>query len=194
MLYPFELDTDYIAELPDVTPDVALDSKLVSYPAIAGLTVHLIDQSEENFGTLVTVGMLRDWRVDKNTIFSDAVSTLEKQLVPKSAIARYEYDDGAISFVEGAGDYNASLLLSGKLWDHLSIDATSLAVGIPHRARMCFVDAASKPSLQLLGSVVSDTFEDEEFVPKHLLSNQVLFLDDSAPGCWAPKKTKKRTH
>jgi hypothetical protein len=186
MLYPFDLDTD-CTDSTNVDDRIAESNRVGGLVGPLGLRIYLLDQAEKDVARMVSMGMLREWGIGPSELLSESILNLEKYVLPNVRPVKLEDCDEEIAFVDGAGSYTSSLVLSEKLFSQVGFKVDEIALAIPHRELLFFGDCEVVATTAKLREIAEKEYAElSDSVPsKHLLLNGIARYDTKAPYNWS---------
>ena len=161
-------------------------NRLVEHQFVDGVVVNVLLEGEGGFSKFVCRRDVEEWNSDAEFLLTQALKNLDEIVLAKTTLKRNKADDRSfdVFFVEGGGDFTASLVLSDQFWFDYSIDVTKIAVAIPHRNTLVFTSDKSESSLRYLCDLLPRFFDDPEEIPNRLILNGILTCDMSSNKVW----------
>jgi uncharacterized protein YtpQ (UPF0354 family) len=161
-------------------------NRLVEHKFVDGVVVNILLENDDGFSKFVCRRDMEEWNSDEEFLLAQSLKNLDETVLVRTTLNKRKSDDGNfdIFFVDGGGDFSASLVLSEQFWFDYSIDVTKIAVAIPHRHTMVFTSDKSENSLRYLHNLLPTFFDDPEEIPNRLILNGVLTCDVSSNKIW----------
>lgn len=190
LCYAAPLSVDHVEVDPNTPTRVIEGNRVVTLSGTGGLTVHLMEQSEQGAARVLNFRRLEELGLSPDGALSLAISNLQREVLPRTSLkVRVESGVEQFRYVEGAGDYTASLILTEQFWKDYSIDSNAVAVVVPHRRVLAFAIDRGREGVEALRGVNRLYFDDPEENPKFLLLDAVLVRKPGCDTSWSPVST-----
>jgi hypothetical protein len=180
------LSHSHVVEDENVSLKIREGNKLIERNFVNGVDINVLYEMDQSGMSFVCHRDVEEWKSDEEFVFTHALQNLYEKVAINAKLKQRRSDDdsGQFTFVEGAGDFAASLALCDRFWSDNAIDRSQIALIVPHRSALAFTAGKSDKEIRILRELLSLYFNDPEEQPNRLILNGILVNDGKSNDAW----------